>query len=186
MTLAVLHQILTGQLAAGAYQLQQELPGIGDLEVQHTTGADGDGRAGHRLQEVDLLRCAPLDGHLADQVEEVNLTVEGTFCVSGQGVQLFQNGQLLGFQRIAAGTEKIKGLTIPEENRFLAFVDDQLGSQVEVLNGVLPDESLVVAFILDYGSETVLLDFLALDPFCYIVNVVANRTDIGTDTLGGI
>ena len=141
---------------------------------------------GHGIKETHLGIGAPLDTHLGSHVDKINFRMEGTFCVSGQGIDLFQNGQLLGFQRIAAGTEKIKGLTIPEENRFLAFVDDQLGSQVEVLNGVLPDESLVVAFILDYGSETVLLDFLALDPFCYIVNVVANRTDIGTDTLGGI
>ena len=89
MTFPVFQQVLPGQLTAGAHQLQQELTGICDPEVQHAPGADGNGCTGGGLQEVDLLRSSPLDGHLVDQIDEIDLRVEGTLGIGRQGVQLF-------------------------------------------------------------------------------------------------
>ena len=128
MTFPVFQQVLPGQLAAGAHQLQQELTGICNPEVQHAPGADGNGCTGGGLQEVDLLRSSPLDGHLVDQIDEIDLRVEGTLGIGRQGVQLFQNGQLLGLQSVPACAEEVQSLTIPEEDGLLRFVDDQLGA----------------------------------------------------------
>ena len=89
MTFPVFQQVLPGQLAAGAHQLQQELTGICDPEVQHAPGADGNGGTSRRLQEINLLRSAPLDGHLMDQIDEIDLRVECTLGIGRQGVQLF-------------------------------------------------------------------------------------------------
>ena len=182
---AVGNQILTGQLAAGANQLQQQLTGVGDPEIQHTTGADGNGCAALGLQEVDLLGGAPLDGQLMDQIEEVDLAVEGAFRVGGQLIQLFQHRQLLGFQGIAAGSEGVQRLAVPEENGLLGLVDDQLGTQVEVLNGVLPDQGIRIAFVFNDGGKTLLLDLFSLDPLGHIVYMVADGAGVCRGGLGG-
>ena len=52
--------------------------------------------------------------------------MEGSLCIGGQLVELFQQRELLGLQRIAAWTKEVQGLTVAEEDRLLAFVDDEL------------------------------------------------------------
>ena len=42
--------------------------------------------------------AAPLDGQLMDQIEEVDLGMEGALSIRGQLVELFQDGQLLRLQ----------------------------------------------------------------------------------------
>ena len=162
MSLSIGDQILSGQLATGTHQLQQQLAAIGDPEVQQAPGSQGGRRTGHRLQEVDLLGSAPLDSHLADKVEEVDLTVEGAFGIRGQGVQFLQNGQLLGLQSVAASAEQIQSLTVLEEDGLLGFMNDKLRAQIKVFNGVLPDQSIRITLVLDDGCQPVLLDFLGL------------------------
>ena len=179
MSLSVGDQILPAQLATGAHQLQQQLTAIGDPEVQQAPGSQGDGRTGHRLQEVDLLGSAPLHGHLVDQIEEIDLRVESAFRIGGQLVHLLQDGKLLGLQGIAAGCKSIQCLAIPEEHRLLGFMDDQLRTQVEVLNGVLPDQGVCIALIFDDGGQTVLLDSFGLQPLHHIVFMVAHRAGVG-------
>lgn len=64
-------------------------------------------------------------------------------------INFLQQRQLLRLQRVAPRAKEVERLPIAEENGLLALVDDQLRTEVEVLNRVLPDERFVVALILD-------------------------------------
>lgn len=129
----------------------------------------------HGVKKTHLGICAPFDAHLGSLVDKVDLAVEGSLGVCGQTVELFQDGQLLGFQGIPPRPKQIQCLAVPEENGLLAFVDNELGAQVEVLNGVLPDQGFVAALIFDDAGKAVLLDLFGLDPLRHIIHMVADR-----------
>ena len=103
--------------------------------------------------------------------------MERTLGIGGQLIELFQQGQLLGLQRVASRPEQIQRLSVPEEDGLLTFVDDELRAEVEVLNGVLPHQCFVVALILDDAGKAVLADALLHDLRGNIVVVVAHRAD---------
>ena len=103
--------------------------------------------------------------------------MEGALGVGGQPVHLLQQRQLLGFQRIAARAEQVQRLAVPEEHGLLALVDDQLGTIVEVLDGVLPHEGVVVALILDDAGQAVPADLLRDEPLLHVIFTVADRAD---------
>lgn len=168
---------MTSHAAHGAYQLQQQLAGVGHLQIQLAGGSDLQRHAGQRVDEPHLVRRAPLNGHLHRLVDEVDLTVESPLGVGGQLIELFQQGQLLCLQRVASRPEQIQCLSVPEEDGLLTFVDDKLRAEIEVLNGVLPHQCFVVALVLDDAGETILADALLHDLRGNIVVVVANRAD---------
>ena len=103
--------------------------------------------------------------------------MERTLGVGGQLIELFQQGQLLGLQRIATRPEQIQRLSVPEEDGLLTFVDDELRAEVEVLDGVLPHQRFVVALVLDDAGKAVLADALLHDLRGNIVVVVAHGAD---------
>ena len=75
--------------------------------------------------------------------------MERALGVSWKLINFLQQRQLLRLQRIAARAEEVERLSVAEENGLLTFVDDQLRTEVKVLDRVLPDERFVVALILD-------------------------------------
>ena len=110
--------------------------------------------------------------------------MEGALGIRWQLVELFQDGQLLGFQGVAARSKQIQRLTVPEEDGLLAFVDDKLRPQVKILDGVLPHQGFVVALVLNDAGKAVPLDFLGFQPFRHIVDMVAHRANIAACSLG--
>ena len=139
---------------------------------------------GHGVKEADFGIRAPLDAHLGGTVDEIHLAVEGALGIRWQLVELFQDGQLLGFQGVAAGAEQIQRLTVPEEDGLLAFVDDELGAEIKILDGVLPHQGFVVALVLNDAGKAVPLDFLGFQPFRHIVDMVAHRANIAACPFG--
>ena len=101
----------------------------------------------------------PLDTHLGGHVDKIDLGVEGALCVGGQLVELLQQRELLSLQGVSARTKQVQGLAVPEENGLLALVDNELGAQVEVLNGVLPHQGLIVPLVFDDAGQAILLIF---------------------------
>ena len=75
--------------------------------------------------------------------------MERALGVGWELVDLLQQRQLLCLQRIAARAKEVERLSIAEENGLLTLMDDQLRTEVEVLDRVLPDERFVVALIFD-------------------------------------
>ena len=137
----------------------------------------------HGVKEPHLGIRAPFDAHLGGEVHKVDLAVEGSLGVCWQMVELFQDGQLLGFQSIPPRPEQVQRLTVPEEDCLLAFVDNELRTQVKVFNGMLPHQGIAVALVLDDAGKAVLFDLLGLDPLRYIVHMIADRAYVGADPL---
>ena len=133
---------------------------------------------GHGIKEANLGIRSPFDTHLGGHIYKVSFAVESTLGIGGQLVQLFQQGQLLGLKGIAAGTEKVQRLAIPEEHRLLRFMYNELGAHVEILNGMLPYKGVVVPFVLDYACKAVVLDLFGLKPFRHVVYMIANGADV--------
>lgn len=75
--------------------------------------------------------------------------MERALGVGRELVDLLQQRQLLRLQRVAPRAKEVERLSVAEENGLLTLMDDQLRTEVEVLNRVLPDERFVVALILD-------------------------------------
>ena len=163
------------QLPGGAHQLYKQLPGIHHPNAEFAGGPQLYVHPRHGVKQPHLGIRAPFDAHLGGEIDKVDLAVEGSLGICWQLVELFQNGQLLGFQGIPPRPEQVQCLSVPEEDGLLAFVDNELRAQVEVLNGVFPDQSLVVTFVLDNTCQTVLLDLLGLDPLRHIIHMVADR-----------
>ena len=57
-------------------------------------------------------------------------------------------------------------------------MDDELAAVVEILNGMLPDQGLAVALILDDAGESVRADLLAHEPLGHVVFAVADRAGV--------
>ena len=174
-----------GNALAGAHQFDEQLAGVLHLQIQFAGSADLQRHAGEGVDKTHLLRGAPLEGHPNGLVDEVDLAVEGALGVRRQLVELFQNGELLCLQRVASRTEEIQRLTVAEEDGLLAFVDDELGAEVEVLDGVLPDQCFAVALILDDAGKAVALYLLGFQALRHIVDMVADGAYVGGCTLGG-
>ena len=178
--------VAPGDAGGGAHQLDQQLPAVLDLQIQLTGGPDLQRGAGEGVDEPHLVRRAPLDGHLDGLVDEVDLGVEGLVGAGGHIIQLFQDGELLGLQGVPARSEQVQGLTVPEEDGLLALVDDELGPHVEILHGVLPDQGLVVALVLNDAGQTGMLDLLRFQPLGHIVHRIADRAGVCTGALAGL
>lgn len=67
-----------------------------------------------------------------------------------------------------------------------ALVDDELGPHVEILHGVLPDQGLVVALVLNDAGQTGMLDLLRFQPLGHIVHRIADRAGVCTGALAGL
>jgi len=111
--------------------------------------------------------------------------MESPLGVGGELVELLQQRELLRLQGVPPRAEQVQGLPIPEEDGLLTLMDDKLGAEIEVLNGVLPHKSLVVALILDDAGQTVLLDTLRGQPLRHIVLIIADGADVCRCRLGG-
>ena len=135
-------------------------------------------RTRERVDEAELVRCAPLDGHLHRLVDKVDLGVEGTLGVGRELIETLKQRKLLCFQRVASRAEEVERLTVTEENSLLTFVDDELRAVIEVLDRVLPDERFVVALKFDDAGKAVFLDLLGDDALLHIVDAVAYRAGV--------
>ena len=124
----VAQKLILPQFPGGSHQLQQQLPGVHHPNAEFAGGSQLYVHPRHGVKEPHLGIRAPFDAHLGGLVDEVDLTVEGSLGIRGQLVELFQNGQLLGFQSIPPRPEQVQGLTVPEEDCLLAFVDNELGA----------------------------------------------------------
>src|SRR5699024_3577013 len=91
----------------------------------------------------------PFNCHLLGLVDEINLTMKRRFPVGGNIGKFPEKRNILRFQRITSCTEQVKSLTVHKENGFLTFVNNQLCCCIEILAGMFPDESAVIAFILN-------------------------------------
>ena len=109
--------------------------------------------------------------------------MERALGVGRELVELLQQRQLLRLQRVAARAKEVERLPIAEENGLLTFMDDQLRTEVEVLDRVLPDERFVVALVFDDAGKAVLFDLLSRDPLGYVVHAVADGAGIGRGRL---
>ena len=103
--------------------------------------------------------------------------MERALGVGRELVDLLQQRQLLRLQRIATRAKEVERLSIAEENGLLTFVDDQLRTEVEVLDRVLPDERFIVTFVLDDAGKAVLFDLLGHGPLLNVVFAAADRAD---------
>ena len=159
-------------------ELYEQLPRIVDGEVHLARSAELQRSAGQRIDETHLIGSAPLDTHLYRFIYEVDFCMECTVIVRRELIQFLQHRQLLSFKRVAAGAEKIQRHAVAEEDSFLALVNDELGTVVEVLDRMLPDEGRVVALILDYGGEAVLFDLFLRDSFRDVVVKVTDGADV--------
>ena len=101
--------------------------------------------------------------------------MESSLCISWQIICFLKKGKLLRFKCIASRAKKIQCLTILEENRFLALMNNQLRTIIEILNGVFPDKSAVIAFLLDDACQPVFPDLLRNKPLLDIILIVTNR-----------
>lgn len=104
--------------------------------------------------------------------------------IGRQGIELFQNGKLLGFQGVPAQAKQVQRLAIPKKDGLLALVDDELGPHAEVLDGVLPHQGLVVPLVLNDAGKAAVLDLLDHEPLGHVVLIVAHRADVSIRRLG--
>ena len=81
-------------------------------------------------------------------------------------------------QGISSGTKEIQSLAVTEKDSLLGLMHDQLRTQVEIFNGVFPDESLVVALILNDAGESLILDFFLCHLCLDIDHCFAERTGV--------
>ena len=101
--------------------------------------------------------------------------MEGAVIVCRQLIQFLQHRKLLRFKCVPTGTEKIQSHTVAEEDSLLAFVNYELRPVVKILDWVLPDESRIIALILDYGSKSVTLYFFLRSSFGNVVYMITHR-----------
>ena len=111
--------------------------------------------------------------------------MERALGVGRELVDLLQQRQLLCLQRVAPRAKEVERLSVAEENGLLAFVDDQLRTEVEVLDRVLPDKRFVVTLIFDDAGKAVLFDLLGRDPLGNVIDTVADRAGVGRGSLAG-
>ena len=65
-------------------------------------------------------------------------------------------------------------------------MDDELGAEVKVLNGVLPDQRLIVTLVFDDAGQAVFSDALRGQTLLHVVFEVAHRADVCSDGFGGL
>ena len=86
--------------------------------------------------------------------------MEYAYRTGRQLICLFEKREILRLESISSRSECIQGLTVFKEDRFLAFVYDQLGSVVKILNGMLPNKGIVIALIFDNADQSFFLNLL--------------------------
>lgn len=141
-------------------------------------------QSGNGVKEPHLGIGTPFDAHLRGFIDKVDLGVECALRVGRQLVELFDERELLCFQRVTPRAEQIKRLTILKKDGLLTFMDDQLRAEVEVLDRMLPDKRVIVAFILDDASKPVLFDCLGHHTLMNVVFKITHRTHIGFRAFG--
>ena len=101
--------------------------------------------------------------------------MEGAVIVCRQLIQFLQHRKLLRFKCVPTGTEKIQSHTVAEEDSLLAFVNYELRPVVKILDWMLPDESRIIALILDNGGETIMLDLFLRSSLGNVVYMITHR-----------
>ena len=177
-------QLFLCQRTAGADQLYQQLAAVNYADAELAAGAKLHVQTAGGVKQAHFAVGAPFCTHLGSGVDKVYFRVERTLSVGGQLIEFFQQGQLLGLQRVAARAEQVQRLPIAEENRLLTFMYNQLGAVVKILDGMFPDQCFVVALILDDTGKTVFFDLLFFDLLCHIVYEVTNRAGVACRTFG--
>ena len=104
----------------------------------------------------------PFDGHLDSLVDKIYFTMERGTKTSGFLQKAADLGNILGIQRISAGSKQIQGLAIREEDRFLRFMDDHLCCRIKILARVFPYKGIIITFILDYTGKCHIVILLRL------------------------
>ena len=176
--LAAAEQVVLLQRAGGTHHAQKQLAGVGHADIHLAARAQLHVQSARRVKQAHLAVRAPLQAQLGGQIDEVNLRMEGALGVGGQFVELLQDGQLLRLERITARAKGVQRLSVAEEHGLLTLVDNQLGAEVEVLDGMLPHQRLAVALVPDDAGETVPPDILSLQTLGDIVFKVAHRTNV--------
>ena len=105
--------------------------------------------------------------------------MERALGVGRELVDLLQQRKLLRLQRVAPRSKEVERLPVAEEDRLLTLMDDQLRTEVKVLDRVLPDKRFVVTLVFDDAGKAVLFDLLGRDPLGNVVHAVADRAGIG-------
>ena len=75
--------------------------------------------------------------------------MERALAAGGDIDQTAQDGNILRFKGVSSRPKQVERLSIQEQDRFLRFMDDQLGGCVEVLAGVFPYKGTVIALVFD-------------------------------------
>ena len=177
-TVRSVYHIAPAEFRGSPHQLEQQLSGIADTETELTAGTQFHMETCRRIEHPHLGISSPFDAHLRGQIDKVHLRMENGICIDRQLIQIFQQGQVLGRQGISSGTKEIQSLAITEKDSFLGFMHDQLRTQVEIFNGVFPDESLVVALILNDAGEPLILDLFLCHLCLDIDHCFAERTGV--------
>ena len=175
---AAAEQVFLPQIGGGAHHAQKQLARVYHADVELAAGAQFHVQAAGGVEEAHLAVRAPLDAHLRGHVDEIDLGMEGALRVRGQLIELFQHGQLLRFQRVAARAKGVQRLPVAEEDGLLTFVDDELGAEVEILDGVFPDERFAVALVFDDAGKAVLPNLFGLEALGHVVFKIAHRAGV--------
>lgn len=170
-------QIRLPKAARCADDFEQQLARVSYANAELARCTDLNMYAGFGIKQPDFAVRAPFDAHLGGEVDEVDLGMERTLGISRELVDLLQQRQLLCLQRIAARAKEVERLPVAEENGLLTLMDDQLRTEIEVLDRVLPDERFVVALIFDDAGKAVLFDLLGHGPLLNVVFAAADRAD---------
>ena len=111
--------------------LQEQLR-IGDLEVVGAEGARADD-AEVLVAQHDGVAGAPLVAGEQARVDEVDVDLEGRLEAVLPRLQLRQDGDVLGDQRVLARAERVAELAQVDELRHLRFANDQLRAVLDRL-----------------------------------------------------
>ena len=109
-----------------ANELYKELSRVGNGEIHFTAGTNFKWNTVIRIKVAYLGICPPFDCHLYGLVDEINLAMERRFVAGGAIKQLSKYGNVLCFKCITTCAEQVECLSVHEEDRLLALMNDKL------------------------------------------------------------
>ena len=104
--------------------------------------------------------------------------MEGALGIRGKLIEFLDQRKLLSFEGISACAEGVQCLTVLEEYCLLTLVNDELRAEIEVLNGVLPHEGVVVTLVFYDACKAVLLNLFGYQALLHVVLKIADGAGV--------
>lgn len=168
-------QLRRAQIPPRTDDLLQELAGIRHAYVELTARAQFHVQAGAGVEEPHLGIRPPLQAQHRRQIDEVDLRVEHLPLRGVRRRDTAHQGQTLRLQGVPTWPETVQRAAVPEEDRLLVLMDDQLRTVQEVLDGVLPDQDVLLALELEHRREVACLGLGPRHRHRHVVRVPAQR-----------